>query len=80
MKPPLVVVGRHRNRKSALDCDPIQKNAERCKNLTSFASRCSNGASAYPSDAPAYRWDGGGVRGIGARKPNEREQTYFSMR
>jgi hypothetical protein len=39
-----------------------------------------NGASAYPSDAPAYRWDGGGVRGIGARKPNEREQTYFSMR
>src|SRR6476659_2951934 len=57
MTPPLVVVGRHRNRKSVLDCDPTQKNAERCKNLTSFASRCATAASPYRSDASPYRWE-----------------------
>ena len=55
MTPPLVVVERHRNRKSVPDCDAFQKNAERCKNLTCFALRDTKAASPYRSDAPAYR-------------------------
>src|SRR4051812_9086319 len=55
MTPPLVVVERHRNRKSVSDCDAFQKNAERCKNLTCFALRGTKAAPPYRSDALAYR-------------------------
>src|SRR6266850_437909 len=37
-RPPFVVIGRHRNRKSVRHCDSIQKNPKRCKNLTESCS------------------------------------------
>src|ERR1043166_8813850 len=44
--PVVVVIGRHRSRKCDLHCDAIQKNLERCKNLTDSARAGS------PSPAP----------------------------
>src|SRR3954454_22438651 len=74
MTPPLVVVERHRNRKSVPDCDAFQKNAERCKNLTCFALRGTNTAPPYRSDALAYLSGSSHVRGTAGARPNERQR------
>ena len=48
LRPPFVVVGRHDNRKSVRQCDPIQINAKRCKNLTGVRF----GVLQAPADVP----------------------------
>src|ERR1700750_193648 len=73
MTPPLVVVERHRNRKSVPDCDAIQINAKRCKNLTCFDLRGTTAAPPYRSDALAYRSGSGRVRGTVSSRPNASE-------
>ena len=80
MTPPLVVVERHRNRKSVPDCDAFKKNAERCKNLTCFALRDTKAALPYRSDALAYRWDTGRVRGTVGPRPARSKAEIFSLR
>jgi hypothetical protein len=71
MTPPLVVVERHRNRKSVPDCDAFQKNAERCKNLTCFALRGTKAAPPYPADALAYRSGSAASAARSCPRPNE---------
>src|SRR4051794_27430510 len=77
MTPPLVVVERHRNRKSVPDCDAFKKNAERCKNLTCFALRDTKAAPPYRSDTLAYRWASGTVRGTVGPDQRAAQPRYF---
>src|SRR3954452_15993098 len=73
MTPPLVVVERHRNRKSVPDCDAFPKNAERCKNLTCFALRGTKAAPPYRSDALAYRSGSAASAARSCPRPNEEQ-------
>lgn len=50
---PVVVFGRHRNSKSVPHCDAIEKNPERCKNLTRFHPAVAGAASLYRADRAA---------------------------
>src|SRR3954462_11872530 len=80
MTPPLVVVERHRNRKSVPDCDAFQKNAERCKNLTCFALRGTKAATPYRPDALAYSSGRAAPAARSCPRPNEGNAEMFSLR